>query len=246
MDTPHNRRRVSIADYSWADLIDNEDQIRLLMDPSSAYAQAAAMGMNRKMDEVILAAVGATAYTGETGSTSTSYDTNMDVAVTVRWPGVSSDNCGLNVAKLIRAGELLGEGDVDPDEPKYLVVNARQIASLMKDTRVNSHDYNTLKPLQSGQIVSYYGFTFLPTQRVNNYTYDASTDALPFWAGSQSNSGMLLAVGADITGRISERPDKNYATQVFSRMTIGATRMEEAKVGRILCDKDGGPEGNLD
>ena len=29
-------------------------------------------------------------------------------------------------------------------------------------------------------------------------------------------------------------------------MTVGATRMEEARVGRILCDKNGGPEGNLD
>ena len=124
------------------------------------------------------------------------------------------------------------------------MVNGAQIASLMKDTRVNSHDYNTLKPLTSGKIVQYYGFNFLPTERTVNY--DASTDKLPFWAGSPSTAGMLLAVGKDISGRISERPDKNYATQVFSSMTVGATRMEEARCGRILCDKDGGPEGNLD
>jgi hypothetical protein len=245
MDTPHNRRRVSIADYDWADLIDNEDQIRLLMDPASAYAEAAAMAMGRSMDDVIIAAVTATAYTGETGSTSTSYDTGMDVPVTTRWPGVSSADCGLNVAKLIEARRLLGVGNVDPDEPKWLVVNSRGIASLMKDTRVNSHDYNTLKPLASGQIVQYYGFNFLPTERTVDSTA-GTIDGLPYWSGTQANSGMLLAIGKDIGGRISERADKNYATQVFSTMTIGATRMEEAKVGRILCDKDGGPEGDLD
>jgi hypothetical protein len=228
----------------WADLIDNEDQIRLLMDPASAYAEAAAMAMGRSMDDVILTAIAATAFTGETGSTQTSYNTGMDVAVTVRWPGVASDNCGLNVAKLIEAKRLLGVGNVDPDEPKYLVVNSAAVASLMKDTRVNSFDYNTLKPLASGEIVQFYGFTFLPTERTINF--DASTDSLPFWSGTQANCGMLLAIGKDIGGRISERADKNYATQVFSTMTIGATRMEEAKVGRILADKDGGPEGNLD
>jgi hypothetical protein len=168
----------------------------------------------------------------------------MDVAVTVRWPGVSSDDCGLNVAKLIEARRLLGAGNVDPDEPKWLVVNSRAIASLMKDTRVNSHDYNSLKPLTSGEIVQYYGFNFLPTERVTLYA--AGQDGLPFWSGTQANSGLLLAIGKDIGGRISERADKNYATQVFSTMTVGATRMEEAKVGRIICDINGGPEGNLD
>jgi len=29
MDTPHSRRKVSMDDYDWADLIDNEDKVRL-------------------------------------------------------------------------------------------------------------------------------------------------------------------------------------------------------------------------
>lgn len=244
MDTPHNRRRVSILDFDWADLIDNEDQVRLLMDPTSAYAEAAAMAMGRAIDDVILEAVDATAYTGETGSSTTSYDTAMDVAVTTRWPGVSSADTGLNVAKLIEARRLLANANVDPDEPKFLVVNGDAIASLMKDTRLISGDYNTLRPLTTGNVVSFHGFNLLPTERVLEYS--SGVDKLPFWSGSQANCGMLLAIGKDISGRISERPDKNYATQVFSSMVIGATRMEEAKVGRILCDANGGPEGDLD
>ena len=45
MDTPHARRRVSLTDYDWADLIDNEDRVRMLIDPTSPYAQAAANAM---------------------------------------------------------------------------------------------------------------------------------------------------------------------------------------------------------
>ena len=36
--------------------------------------------------------------------------------------------------------------------------------------------------------------------------------------------------------QISERADKNHATQVFASMTIGSTRMEENLVGYIECD----------
>ena len=34
IDTPHSRRRVSLADYEFADLIDQQDKVRLLIDPS--------------------------------------------------------------------------------------------------------------------------------------------------------------------------------------------------------------------
>ena len=43
MDTPHARRRVSLVDFDWADLIDDEDRVRMLIDPTSPYAEAAAM-----------------------------------------------------------------------------------------------------------------------------------------------------------------------------------------------------------
>ena len=31
MDTPHSRRKVTMDDYDWADLIDNEDKVRMLI-----------------------------------------------------------------------------------------------------------------------------------------------------------------------------------------------------------------------
>ena len=45
------------------------------------------------------------------------------------------------------------------------------------------------------------------------------------------------AVGADIQTKISERADKNYATQVFLSMTIGATRIEDEKMVEIACNE---------
>ena len=56
IDTPHSRRMVTMADYEYADLIDDQDKIRLLVDPTSTYARAAASAMGRAIDDVIIAA----------------------------------------------------------------------------------------------------------------------------------------------------------------------------------------------
>lgn len=235
MDIPHSRRRVSLSDYDWADLVDSEDQIRTLIDPTSPYADAAAMAMGRAIDDAIIAAADGTAYTGVAGGTSTAFDTNMVVDVQVRWPGITASNLGLNVAKLLEASKLLGANNVDPDEEKWCVVNAAQIKSLLMDARVSSHDYNAIKPLVSGQIVQFSGFNIIPTERIG---VDTNSDhKCLFWA----KGGMLLGMGSEIKTKIDQRPDKNYATQVFASMSLGATRMEEVRVGYIECNPTTGP-----
>ena len=71
IDTPHARRRVSLEDYEWADLVDESDKVRMLIDPTSTYARAAAAAMGRSMDDVIISALGGSASTGVSGATST-------------------------------------------------------------------------------------------------------------------------------------------------------------------------------
>lgn len=235
MDTPHARRRVSLVDYEWSDLIDDQDQIRMLINPASPYAEAAMWALGRAIDDVILAAADGTAYTGVAGGTSTVFDTAMIVDVQTVWPGVTAADTGMNLAKLITARKLLGTNDVDPDEEVFVAINARQISSLLKDERVVSGDYNSALPLVSGQISRVGGCTLIPCNRI---AVDAnSDDKCPFW----TKSGMLLALGQDMTGRVSERDDKSYATQVYASMTIGATRMEEKWVGYIECDPGASP-----
>lgn len=235
MDMPHARRRVSGFDYDWADLIDQEDRVRMLIDPASPYAEAAMWAMGRAMDDEILAAVTGTAYTGEDGSTQTAFDTNMIVDVQTVWPGVSAADTGLNIAKLIECRKLLGANNVDPEEEVFVPVNSRQISSLLKDERVISGDYNHALPLVEGKVSRVGGCTLVPNERIGT---DANgDDVIPFY----TKSGLLLAVQRDITTKITERPDKNYSTQVFASMTIGATRMEEGRVGYIECDPGASP-----
>ena len=226
VDTPHSRRRVSLADYEWADLIDNADKVRLLIDPTSSYAKAAAAAMGRAMDDVIIAALGGTSYTGETGSTSVTLPAGQK-----RYSASQTD--GLTVVKLLEAKKILDLADVDPSLPRFIVVSPKQISDLLNTTEVKSSDFNTVKALAQGQLDSFLGFKFIVSNRLK---FDATnTDDRLCYAFT--SDAIKLAVGQDVLARIDERADKSYSTQVYYAMSIGAARMEEEKVVEIACDE---------
>jgi len=217
VDTPHSRRRLSLADYEFADLIDQQDKVRLLIDPTSSYAQAAAMAMGRAMDDVIITAALGTASTGETGAGSETVQT-----------GVVKGTTGLTVAKLISAKDLLDKADVDPSIPRHIIVGPEQLGNLLGDSEVTSSDFNTVKALVRGELDSYLGFKFTVSNRLPKTGNDRTCIAY-------AQDGLLLGIGKDISARIDERADKSYATQVYYCQTIGATRMESAKVVPIVA-----------
>jgi hypothetical protein len=221
IDTPHARRRVSLVDYEYADLIDDQDKVRMLIDPTSAYAMAAAAAMGRAMDDEIIAAATGTAFTGETGSTSTALPAGQQIA---------NGSADMTIAKLREAKKILDLADVDPSIPRYIAVGPDQIEALLGDTNVTSSDFNTVKALVQGEVNQFMGFNFIVTNRLAKAGNIRSCFA---WA----EDGLALAVGRDVNARIDERADKGYATQVYYAMSIGSTRMEEEKVVQIDCDE---------
>lgn len=219
MDTPHAKRQVTLYDYDWADLIDNEDRVRMLIDPTSSYAIAGAFAMGRAMDDEIITAALGTAKTGVSGATSTTLPSSQKIA---------SGSTAMSLAKLLSAKEILDSNDVDEDIPRFIALSAGQVTDLLNTTEVKSSDYNTVKALAQGQVDTFMGFRFIRTERLNT----ASSERLCIaWAGD----GILLALGTDINADIGPRRDKNNSIQVFFSMTIGATRMEEKKVVQIAC-----------
>ena len=225
IDTPHQRRRLSIASYEFADLIDDQDKVRMLIDPTSSYAQAAAAAMGRAMDDVVITAALGTASTGETGSGSATLDATNNMV------GSASSNDGLTIAKLTEAKRKMDLNDVDPSIPRYIAVGPKQIEDLLGTTQVTSSDFNTIKALVQGDVDTFMGFQFIMTNRLSIDSNDIRSCFA--WA----EDGITLGIGKDVQARIDERNDKGYATQVYYCMDIGAVRMEEAKVVKIFCDE---------
>ena len=222
VDTPHSRRKVTMDDYDWADLIDQEDKVRMLISPQSEYAMSGAWAMGRAMDDAIISAASGNAFGGVSGGTTVALPSGQKIV---------HASTGLTLTKLISAKEILDAADTDPDEPRYMVVSAKQLSDLLGSTTITSADFNSVKALVQGELDTFLGFNFIRSERLET---DSNSDRLVL---GFCQSAIGLALGRDIETRISERADKNYATQVFLSMTIGATRVEDEKVVQIACQE---------
>ena len=229
LDLSQDKRWVFPLDYEWASLIDNEDQLRAIIDLTSPYAQAAAAAMNRAKDDVILDKIFGTNYTGENGTTSESFGTlgsgTYDVGVDVG--GTASS---LNVAKLQKAIRILmtaNKGELM--EPVFGAISSYEHDALLKEIQVVNRDYGGSAQLVDGKVKRFMGVDFILTERL---TITSGNRLIPMWL----KSGMYLGMWQDLVAEITKRADKSYANQVYVRMTIGATRTQLGKQIRIQCD----------
>lgn len=219
IQAPDHRRRAVFPRYFVSNTLeDPQDALAMLIDPKSAYMQAKGAGANRQIDDVIIAAFGSTAYTGKNGTTSQSFSSGNQIA---------SSSAGMTKTKCISAKILLDKGEVDKED-RYMAHKASQLGDLLSTTEVASQDYNVVRALVEGQIDTWLGFKWKHTERLL-----ASGGATLCYA--YQKKGMQLAIQKSPEGRVDERPDKNYAWQVYMRLAIGATRLEEARVVEIAC-----------
>lgn len=235
VDSNHQRRATYLNQYVWADLVDSLDQVELLIDPTSAYAQSAASAFNRAKDDEVIAAATGTAY-ADTGSgngtvSAVSFLSANQIAVNYLTPSTTGSNSGLTLAKLVRAKSLLSAAEYPEGSKLYFAYQQAELDNLLVNvTQVSDIHTSQVKALVNGDTQFFMGFEFVRSQRLSKSGNIATCFG---WV----ESALLLAIGQDARGRISERPDKNYATQVFMDMSIGATRMQEALVVSVACDE---------
>jgi hypothetical protein len=226
IDTPHSRRRAVLDDYEWADLVDSQDELRMLIDPKSAYAEAGAWALGRSMDDIIIDAASGSAKSID--SSDSSSNVTFDTAMTVD-EDFGTGNSNLTFEKLNEAKRLLRGKDIDPDEELFCVVNADALHSLLTESEIQSIDTNTVRALVQGDLNTFMGFRFVHSERI-------STQSEGFYQVlCYAKSAIGVAIGEDIKVRMSERDDKSYATQIYASMTMGAVRVEEEKIAIIEC-----------
>ena len=243
-DTPHSRRWCFLKDFTKSDLIDEEDKIRVLNEPTSEYVMLFMWSAGRKMDDYILAAADMVVKTGEDADGTASLPNTQRLAA-IDGEGNFSN---LSVDTLIALGQKYDENEIDEGLERHIAVSASQVAGMLHDDRITSQDYNTVKALVEGKINQFMGFTFHKLQRVTKQVGALAADPATGVVGSGAGSvdtfrkvvtwvqpAIILGIGANPKGRISELPNKNYATQAFVSMTIGSTRMEDEGVMVAYC-----------
>jgi Phage capsid protein len=252
ISTPQDKRWIYPNDYDWADLIDSQDKLRMLIDPTSSYAMAGAWAMGRAIDDEIIAGILGSNNTGENGTSATgtlyAYNSNSQSVAAATGAAAAT---GLNIAKLRAAKRKLLEADLDVDnDTLYCVISAKQHDDLLNEAQAISLDYNTKPVLVDGKISQFMGFNFIHSERIPgaanfNSTINTaitSSDADgSYVAGSRwivpvfAKSGVALGIWNDVQTSIDRRADKRNSYQVYVTGTFGAARMEEKRCVLINC-----------
>jgi hypothetical protein len=224
-------------------LIDSFDMLDIITDPKSKYAQNSVAAFNRFKDDNIISGFQGTNYTGQNGTTATTFGSGVTTTV----PGATAATVsvltgggatavGMNVTKLRAAKAMLLQQEVDIESDEmFCAISAIDHNYLLNEIQIISKDYNSDEVLmKKGLIESYLGFNFIHSERMGTGTDDQSgtSRVVQAWA----KSGLYLGIWQDTMTRISQREDLGgIPWQIYEWAQFGGTRLEEVKCVWIWC-----------
>lgn len=229
----NDQRWVDPTMWDLAQYCDHFDKLKSAVDLQSGKVRASAAAINRKIDDIIIAAFFGTAKTGENGNTSTVF--GVAQYISVNEGGVGS---GLNVDKLLAAEQMVLEDEIDLDyDSLYCMINPKQHRRLKEEIEMVSGDFNRTYSLdQSGMLKKWGNFNFIVSNKVPTGTDDQSVGTATYMVPVWVKSGMHLGIWEGPTTKISQIDTKRgMPWQIYNQMYLGATRLDEKKVVKIWC-----------
>ena len=204
-----------------------EDELRTIINTTNPLVMGQAAALARLYDATIMAgAVG----TNKVGKFDALTDTALPAEQIIN---ATATGIAFSLEFVKQAKAKMDAADV-PKTDRFIAVSPDQMSRLMNDPEVTSSDYNTVKALAQGEINTYLGFTWIMSTSV---PVTGNIETAVCWHRSGITLGLWARDGRRVFSRIDERKDKNYLTQVYSKVTLGATRTEEVKVVLINSDK---------
>ncbi len=230
------RRRVVPLPWTNKKVLDKEDLDRMLPDPRNPVAMNQVRSLGRQKDDLLIEAALGSSSIGKAGGSSIAFEDdsrsiNGDGTVTTLGTLASVQSVAdISLEKLLTMMRLFNEEDVDPDIRKYWAVTPKDIEDMLNLTEIGSIDFNTVKALQQGKMETFAGFDFFWTNRLTSDAATGTANRSIAWA----QDGLILASIGDISTRIEEAERLDFAWVLFSKMDLGAVRMEGEKVHECL------------
>ena len=218
-----------------------EDWLRMISDPVSPLVRGQSAALSRLKDAYVLKGLSADAQTGK-----------YDALVTTPLPGSQIlTPTAFTLGDIKDAIQLLEDQDTYvPGDETIVVLPASFARVLQDDPEFTSSDFFTSQVFSGGnQGNAMYtnklqGFLdcrwvvmsdkFLSSSLVQTVAGEDLSATAFVYRKSGVCLGMWNKDGNQVFSRVDERPDKNYTLQVYSKLTLGATRTEEAKVVKIV------------
>jgi hypothetical protein len=251
LDPSTQRRWVTTTPYHQSVRYDKDDELSIKLALTGDFVTAFVRGVNRKKDDIILAAFEAATTSGRrAGSTITWASQDGNVKYTAKDTGrtiahdCSSGNCsasdtGMTTEKIELALEYFSNNEVDDDIPIWCAISPRQATNLFGQEEYVNIDYNEVRPLARGRLLgNWMGVNWISTPKiVLGSSNDVDTDANVFECWCWAQDGMILGVADELTIEIDRLPTFSYCQQVYVHMNMGCMRFDEDKVIKIECQQ---------
>jgi hypothetical protein len=204
-------------------LIEKNDQKLTEVNIGDPIAKQVAKAAQRVHDDEWLLGYFGNGWTGATGDTAVPFPSANIVA---------AGGTGLTKAKLIELQQRMMLNDVDfENEMPVLLITPRQRSDLFNITEYVNADFQEGRPLARGEIKDWLGFRFITFNPDSPKAYPlggaltkaGTTRHLPAFLPS----GLHRGVWTEFFGRISERGDKKYNTQVYGEARSAVVRVNE-------------------
>lgn len=229
-DIEHHQRWVHPTDLVLSLPAARGDDLRMLTDPRSSYAEAMRAAYARRYDDFIIQAATADAKTGR-----------YDDLQTTAFPAaqiIADGGTGLTVAKLRQARQMLLESHNNSNEEMYVACSQHQIMTdLLGEQATTNADYNTVRTLVNGEMNSFVGFKFMPTERLLSTVVTGPPAKTVRHCFAWVKSGLHVGTWNNLETHIDRRSDMNYVWQIWMSFTMGATRTQEKKIVQINCSE---------
>ena len=207
-------RRVSVA-QTWhaGETSEQEDPVQMLVDPNSNIALALANAAKRGVDDIIIAAATGTALDGQ--GAANAFPAGQVV-------GDGTGVIGLDF--MLEVQHKFNSNDVDPDEPKVVIIGPTQQRKLLQLMEVTSADYQERKALATGYLPNWLGFTWILSNRL------LSPGAGEISCLCMTRRALGLQINRDISAKVAEDPGLSFAWRIYCYMTMGAVRVEDEHI----------------
>ena len=221
-DTPFSARVATPTTKNGGDLVEPEDIVQMLIDPTSSISTELGYALGRAYDDLVIAAATGNAIdsTGASNAFPTAQIVNSANAGSITAAGGA-----LTTEYVAVIQEQFWTNNIDPDEPKVIFVGPGQMQNLIQIEKATSDRYVNSKVLaETGVVHNWMGFTWRLSTRLTQATA-GSTICL-----AMTEKAMGFMMDKDIWVECKQRPDKSFAWQVYGAFTGGAVRVEDEHI----------------
>jgi hypothetical protein len=246
-DTPdsegnYGRRKVKPDKWHKGRVLDDKDLARTLADLNGSTTQSFAASFGRKKDKIIIDAMLGTAYIGKDGTgTKTFIDESVSInavtggTVSTLGTGASVTSAtAIELAKMFRMMQIFNDENVDENIKKYWAMRPSDMKALLAITAIGSIDYNEVKAGYEGKVSYYGGFNIFWSTLVPISDATINGDVTCYRNLVWAEDGVILSYIGDLSTQMAPDTTKCFNTRIYSKMDLGAVRMEGAKVHECL------------